>query len=263
MKAVIRYFSGSGNTRHVAEVIGQQLQDRGYTVSCGSIETGVIDLSPADLLVIGGPIMAGNVPELLIRWVLKEIPVVSRGTALVFTTSAGLQNANGVHSLTRKLVKKGYQVAGQPAFRMPRNYYFGRYQPTPAEEQLRLIKAIPSEVAQALAGMETSGQVSVPQGAGTVLTMDLMAELFSLIARGMGKKLTSFHDDCIGCGRCIRECPRQNIAARTGGGVLFQGKCMMCTRCLHGCPVHAIGYDRVKYEQYPGPEKLMRPGVPD
>jgi ferredoxin len=97
----------------------------------------------------------------------------------------------------------------------------------------------------------------VVKGTGKILSMDLMAELFSVIARSMGKKLTSFHDECIDCGRCIRECPQQNIVKRSGGGVVFQGKCMLCTRCLHGCPVHAIGYGGIKYEQYPGPEKLI------
>ena len=257
MKAVIKYFSGSGNTRHVAGVFGQKLQEQGYTVSCESIETGGLDLTPEDLLLIGGPIVAGNVPEKLIRWVLHEVPAVSGGKALVFTTSAGLENANGVHSLTRKLLKKGYQVVGQPVFQMPRNYYFGRYQPTPPEEQLRLVKAIPGEVARALEFMTAGSMPPVPQGAGKVLALDLMAELFSIMARGMGKKLTSFHDDCTICGRCIRECPQQNIAKRPGGGVVFQGKCMLCTRCLHNCPVHAIGYDGVKYEQYPGPVTLI------
>jgi len=263
MRAVIRYFSGTGNTRYGAELFAERLKGMGYSVSCESIETAGPILEEMDLLVIGGPVMAGNVPEQLIRWVLRSVPSVSRGDALVFTTSAGLENAHGVHSLARKLAKKGFRVVGQPVFEMPRNYYFGRYEPTPAEDQRRLAAELPGKVAGALADIG-NGSPPVPlQGKGKTLTQDLTAELFGLIARGMGKKFTSFPGDCIGCGRCIRECPRQNIRANPAGGVVFQGRCMLCTRCIHHCPAHAIGYGGVKYARYSGPpgrepEKVRR-----
>lgn len=253
MKAVIRYFSGTGNTRFVAEAFKRQLEDKGYSISCESIEGGGSAWEETDLLVIGGPIMAGNVPELLIRWVLREIPSVPQGDALVFTTSAGLENAHGVHSLARKLAEKGYRVVGQSLFQMPRNYYFGRYEPTPLEEQGRLFNAVSEDVAGEVGRLEGARAPVGLQGRGKVLSQDLMAELFSLMARGMGKKFNSFADDCTGCIRCIRECPRQNIEVKPGGGVVFRGRCMLCTRCLHNCPAHAIGYGGVKYTRYSGP----------
>jgi ferredoxin len=268
VKAVIRYFSGTGNTRFLANAFAVALQRKGYIINCSSIEDdqeaselGSLLAEDGSLLVVGGPIMAGNVPEKLIRWVLRTVPPSPGGKALVFTSSAGLENANGVHSLARKLAKKGYQVLDQPVFRMPRNYYFGRYHPTPPDEQLQMIQNVPAKVAATLAGVVDAGagsarEVPALQSTGKVLSLDLMAELFSLIARSMGRKFTSFHDECINCGRCIDSCPQKNIEKRAGGGVVFNGKCMLCTRCLHGCPVNAIGYDNVRYEQYRGPEGL-------
>jgi ferredoxin len=268
VKAVIRYFSGTGNTRFAANAIAAELQRKGYSVNCSSIEDdqeaselGSLLAEAGSLLVVGGPIMAGNVPEKLIRWVLRRVPPSTGGKALVFTSSAGLENANGVHSLTRKLARKGYQVLGQPVFQMPRNYYFGRYYPTPVDDQLQLIQRLPSKVAGALdvivdTAAGSAREEPVLQSASKVLSLDLMAELFSLIARSMGRKFTSFHDECINCGRCVDSCPQKNIEKRPGGGVVFHGKCMLCTRCIHGCPVNAIGYDEVRYEQYRGPEGL-------
>lgn len=256
MRAVIRYFSGTGNTRYAAELFAMQLKEMGYSVSCESIETAGKIREESDLLVIGGPIMAGNVPEKLIRWVLRSVTPVSRGNALVFTTSAGLENAYGVHSLSRKLVKKGFRMVGQPIFQMPRNYYFGRYESTPVEEQQRLVAELPGKIAHVLAGISNISEPLTLQGRGKTLMLDLTAELFSLIARGMGKQFTSFPEDCTGCGSCIRDCPQQNIRANPAGGVTFQGNCMLCTRCLHNCPAHAIGYGEVKHPLYPGPQGI-------
>ena len=256
MKAIIRYFSGTGNTRFVAEVFARQLAAGGYTVDCESIENGgSVREVPAngDLLIIGGPIMAGNVPEKLIRWVLREVSSVPQGEALVFTTSAGLENAHGVHSLSRKLDKKGYRIVGQPLFPMPRNYYFGRYEPTPREEQERLVSEVPGKVTEALAWLKEDRREFPLQGRGKVLAHDLMAELFSLMARGMGRNFTSFSTDCTKCGRCVRDCPQKKIEVKPGGGVVFCRCCMLCTRCLHNCPADAIGYGGVKYMRYSGP----------
>lgn len=106
MKAVIRYFSGTGNTRYIANAFAAELKKKGYSVNCSSIEDdqeawepGNLLAEAGSLLVVGGPIMAGNVPEKLIRWVLRKVPPRSGGKAFVFTSSAGLENANGVYSL--------------------------------------------------------------------------------------------------------------------------------------------------------------------
>jgi ferredoxin len=175
---------------------------------------------------------------------------------MVFTTSAGLENAHGVHSLSRKLVKKGYRIVGQPLFPMPRNYYFGRYEPTPQEAQERLVSEVPGKVTEALAWLNGDEGEFPLQRRGKVLSQDLMAELFSVMARGMGRHFTSFAADCTKCGRCVRECPQKNIEAKPGGGVVFGRRCMLCTRCLHNCPAGAIGYDGVKYIRYSGPPDL-------
>jgi flavodoxin len=61
VKAVIRYFSGTGNTRFVANAIAAALQRKGYIINCSSIEDdqeaselGSLLAEDGSLLVVGG-----------------------------------------------------------------------------------------------------------------------------------------------------------------------------------------------------------------
>jgi uncharacterized pyridoxamine 5'-phosphate oxidase family protein/NAD-dependent dihydropyrimidine dehydrogenase PreA subunit len=46
-------------------------------------------------------------------------------------------------------------------------------------------------------------------------------------------------DACIGCGRCMRNCPQQCITQGTPFSI-HQENCLHCGLCFEGCPVHAI-----------------------
>ncbi|MCU9815742.1 hypothetical protein [Paraclostridium sp. AKS73] len=50
------------------------------------------------MLIIGGPNYASNVPEKLLKWVVKNVPK-NKSNAIVYCTSAGTVNAHGVDSL--------------------------------------------------------------------------------------------------------------------------------------------------------------------
>jgi len=81
-----------------------------------------------------------------------------------------------------------------------------------------------------------------------IVSKDLFAELFSVMAKFMGKSYSA-NENCTLCMKCIRNCPQKNISARKGK-IVFGFDCMMCTRCIHDCPAHAIEYSRKTYRQY-------------
>ncbi|MBR3600310.1 MAG: 4Fe-4S dicluster domain-containing protein, partial [Lachnospiraceae bacterium] len=46
-------------------------------------------------------------------------------------------------------------------------------------------------------------------------------------------------DKCIGCSKCVKLCPTENIAME-GKKAKAGDRCTVCYRCVNACPVQAI-----------------------
>lgn len=242
MKVSIVYFSGTGNTAYISKLYENAFLAQGHEVQLLPIDKGGT-LEDHDLLLVGGPIYAGNMPDELIVWVRKNIPHANGKKALVFSTSAGLENAHGVKSIGKKLIKKDYVLLDMQTFEMPRNFYIEKYPPTPKEKQMEQLRAVGPKVLDSVNKLQEPSALAVNQ---SVLSIDLFADLFRIMARSMGGNF-KIGESCIGCGKCERECPKDNIRFISKA---YLNKCMMCTRCIHGCPVNAITYKGKTIEQY-------------
>lgn len=243
MKTVIAYFSGTGNTQAIALGYERVLKKAGHQVICQSIET-LKEIPDHDLLIIGGPIYAGNVPDELIIWMRRTVKLQQPGKkAIVFTSSAGLDNAFGVLSMGKKLIRKGYLVIDKSTFEMPRNFYIDKYDPTPDDVQSRQFEKAALGIHESVKLIDGGEGLEISQ---SVLMNDLLADVFRLMAKSMGKNF-SINDHCIGCGKCERNCPKQNIDFKEK---TYSNQCILCTRCIHNCPVNAIAYKGRFIDQY-------------
>lgn len=78
-------------------------------------------------------------------------------------------------------------------------------------------------------------------------------KVWPLIA-GMKIKAFKVSDACIGCGQCVRLCPRQNIRL-VDGRAKIGSNCAQCLGCLQYCPKSAISIGKItdKREHYHNP----------
>lgn len=243
MKILNIYFSGTGNTQAIARGYERAITKAGHSVVTSSIEK-LHEIPEHDFLIVGGPIYAGNMPDKLINWIRKKIPTNdSNKKAIVYSTSAGLLNANGVKSIGMKLIKKGYTLVDAPIFAMPRNFYIDKYDPTPEAIQKQQFEDAAAGILKSVSKLDLDTVFDMKE---SVIMIDLLADVFRLMAKSLGKSF-QITDKCIGCGKCEKNCPQHNIDFREK---LYSNKCMMCTRCIHNCPVNAITYKAKNIEQY-------------
>jgi ferredoxin len=243
MKTLILYFSGTGNTKAIAYGYEKAITKAGHSVILSSIEN-MHEIPEHDFLIVGGPIYAGNMPDKLINWIRKKLPAHgSNKKAIVYSTSAGLLNANGVKSIGTKLIKKGYTLVDAPTFEMPRNFYIDKYDPTPEPIQKQQFENAAAAILKSVSKMDVNAVLNLRE---SVIMIDLLADVFRMMAKSLGKSY-QITDQCIGCGKCEKDCPQQNIDYKNK---LYSNKCMMCTRCIHNCPMNAIVYKGKQIEQY-------------
>jgi ferredoxin len=243
MNVQIVYFSGTGNTKTIALGYERVLNRLGHNVLVSSIED-CVELGTHDVLIIGGPIYAGNMPDELITWVRKHIvEVKDHQKAIVFSTSAGLLNANGVKSIGKKLSKKGYSIVDTPTFEMPRNFYIDKYDPTPEDMQKLQFEKASEVILESIKNIDLNKDLVINE---SVIMIDILADVFRIMAKSMGKSF-AIDDTCIRCGKCEKNCPKQNINFKDKK---YDNKCILCTRCIHNCPVNAISYKNKKIQQY-------------
>lgn len=84
--------------------------------------------------------------------------------------------------------------------------------------------------------------------------------VFEQMSKVLGKtharrvKKFAANDDCVGCGTCVKVCPRGNIQL-VGKKPGFGSDCIGCLSCVQFCPQQAINIGRIteKRERYPNP----------
>lgn len=79
------------------------------------------------------------------------------------------------------------------------------------------------------------------------------SKAFSGMHAKRAKKFAA-NDDCIGCGTCVKICPRNNIQL-LDGKPSFGSNCIGCLSCVQYCPKAAINVGKIteKRERFPNP----------
>ena len=115
MKAVIVYFSKFGNTRRIAEVIGETMGQAGQTRVVSIEQLAAADLEGVDLVVMGNPTHAFSVPQ-AVRSVVASLPqgVLAGRSVAVFDTTVTFWPLRHLRA-SPKLLRRLRKLGGKPA----------------------------------------------------------------------------------------------------------------------------------------------------
>ncbi len=256
-KAIIYFFSGTGNTKIVAEEIMDELIALEINTEIFDIRmplTNVPNPNDYEYVGFGYPIHAFNTPQFLLKFI-KKLPEVKHIPTFIFKTSGEPFRFNNVSSwsLINKLKKKGFVPLLDEHLLMPYNIMF-RYPKEIAKymyiHNLKLAKVIAMKIIKQ--------ESYLPKYHFHTIIFMYMARLQWLGAKLNGPLIHVNKKICTKCGLCIKKCPSQNIRIKKGYPK-FDHLCTMCMSCATVCPVDAVrpgflnlwringGYDFKKY----------------
>lgn len=228
---MIFYFSGTGNSRGIAEIVAGRLGDR------------AVNMIGADPLAYEGkdaylgfvfPVYAYAAPEVMLKFAGRIAP----GNAYTFAI-ATFSNVTGEaleHFSSVLPLRSGYGI------KMPDNYpVLNKILDTKESTLQKLREAKPRleyVIGRLLAKAE---EIDTLRGEDAHRRTYELAPQFNERMRVTGPFWVE-KDRCVGCGVCEKMCPAGAIRLREGYPVWEKPDCYACMACLNRCPKEAIQF---------------------
>jgi len=236
----IYYFSGTGNTRCIAERLAARFNaGTSYSVVKRMEEVETVTVEPEEMIGIGFPIAAFSTYPVVFDF-LGKLPTVPDNPVFGFCTMGGASLIGIIDEVRHRVRKLGFTPAGFCEFRMPLNIFFSF---PDAFCRTRVMKAAQQadSFADALADGKTVWKRKLP---GSELIFLLADGLFRLTGTKLHQRLLKIRindEKCTRCGICMRKCPVGNITMDCR--ITVGNRCQYCLRCVAVCPhdaTHAI-----------------------
>lgn len=245
-KVAIVYFSGTGNTKYVADKMKSVIVRKGIEVDLINIEKDKIDPKLYNKIIIGGPVYVERYPEILLRY-LKENLSEYKGECMLYSTQAS-EGQTPVFQHAMKRIKK-VKVSYFDYIPMPNNFYNFMFKHCSKEKEVQLIKEASEKAEKAALEFCEGKTKSYDMPNNRVFLADFAYKLtYPFLRDFLLRKLKVDESKCINCGLCVRSCPAKSIKIQPK--LKINNKCTFCQRCIHSCPKNAFVYKDKPIIQY-------------
>lgn len=236
MNIVIFYFSGTGNSKYIAQLFSENLN-----CQCVNIEndTGFSEIiNNSDAISFCYPIYGSRPPRIMRDFVIKYKNCLSGKKLIIFCTQM-LFSGDGARSLTDSIKDIKYDVIYAEHFNMPNNinnfFLFPIYSDKKNEKCYVKARQKMDRVCA-----DIKKEIIVKRGFNIFSRLlGLTQGVFVPFIENMGKDGVFINNSCNGCGLCVGACPVDNLKLSEGKAAAL-GNCMMCYRCTNLCPQMAI-----------------------
>lgn len=247
---MILYFSGTGNSAYIARRVAELTGDSLISMNDRIQGHDFTDIETDNSLVFVVPAYAWRIPRVVEAWIDKTR---FRGNLQAyFIMNCGGNIGNAGKYIKKLCDRKKMTYMGVTGIIMPENYIALYEAPDKAKARQIVEKAEPLIMSAAeiihrgMAFSEHKYKVADRLNSSVVNSV-----FYQFIVKA--KKFRAL-DNCTGCGKCVKECPLNNI--RIADNKPVWGKnCTHCMACICKCPAEAIEYGKnsVGKERYQCP----------
>ncbi|SHI83873.1 Flavodoxin domain-containing protein [Desulfatibacillum alkenivorans DSM 16219] len=241
MKIAVLYFSATGNTKKMADVIEQSLAGLGaqvekIDVTVPSARRESMDFSGWDGVIFGAPIHSMRAPRVLREW-LQTLNGQGKKAAMYFTY--GGFHVHPCHYSTREiLAAAGFTVVASAEFLGAHTFNRGGWQAVPERPDASDF-AVAKDYAAAVYARFSGKDAGV---LGELEKTDMNEEFLDAIEGFRFKALTQLPTrngkECSLCMACQEQCPSGAMDAEKGEA--DPALCIACLGCLDACPEDAL-----------------------
>jgi ferredoxin len=254
----IVYASPAGTTRHVAQIVGTQLEKLGY-------EPEVFDLGKKDddlqlrselksgmndcCLWIGSPVYAGHALPSIMQFI-AELPLGKGNSAVPFVTWGAVTSGLALAEMGTILSEKSYTVLGGAKVGAVHSMMWQSDDPLggghpDADDDHMMEKLVQDVCTKLTAGPLTSLPLKTLNYQPEQV-QKMMQKVNMEVAKKMLPPLKLDDAACTKCGICEKECP--TFAITLAPYPRFGDACILCYNCVRLCEEGAIKSDLSQVE---------------
>ena len=245
------YFSGTGTTEKVvnslanavAEGLGAQRKD--YCFNQPKARQTELTFAPDDLVVLGVPVYAGRVPNLIMPYIKDMIH--GNGALAVPVVLYGNRNFDdGLMELRNLLRDNGFHPMAAAAVVGEHSFSTILGAGRPDTEDMALVAKLADEAAKKVQALTEAPEAVAVEGCDPIRPYYTPRDRNGEPIRDFLKAKPATHaDKCVKCGLCAKLCPMGSIDFEDFSNVA--GKCIKCCACVKNCPTGAKYFDHEGY----------------
>lgn len=235
---MIIYFTGTGNSKFVADFFADKLNDSIISINDVIKNNKTLSCESKTPYIIVAPIYAWRFP-LIVEEILQNAQL--KGNRTVYCVATMGENSGNTDKCLEKLfTAKGMRFKGFTGIAMQNNYLLMETMPdkTTVKEGINFILPKLEAVAEKIQrGDSLKKDDKTPFAALMTGVVNWGFNTFML-----KNQKYSVNERCTACGKCADICPTNNISINNKTAV-FDKNCMACFACLHHCPMEAINIE--------------------
>ncbi len=236
---MVIYYSGTGNSRYIAELLAVRLGDELVCANDYIKAEKRGEFCSEKPYVFVFPTYAWRVPRVFEDFYTQG--AFTGNTKAYFVMTCGDSIGSAGYFLEKLCQMQLMSYMGVYEVRMPENYV-ARFRVPSKEEQEKIIAAAERKIPIISKYIREQEDFPKPDGKqAAAFTTQVITPVFYLF--GVKDKGFRSTDRCTGCGECVRLCPLNNITLKEGRPA-YRGNCTHCMACISGCPAEAIEYKR-------------------
>jgi len=258
------YFSGTGNTKFIAELFSRQMETR-----CLSIEAEadfVREIKSSSTIAFCYPIYGSRVPRNMREFTAKYMSDLNGKKIIIFVTQMFF-SGDGARVFTDMFWDNAIEVIYAEHFKMPNNVsnilIF-------REQSRKKLQKYVTDAEVKMAEVCNDIRNGVVKKRGFSFFSQILGGIQGKSWQGNSKEIypdpssiefkaqtgVKIRKKCNACNLCVDLCPVMNLA-NVRGKITQRGNCIVCYRCVNNCPKRAITVMMLKIKprwQYKGIE---------
>lgn len=244
---LILYFSGTGNTKHIARLFADKMG-----AQCHSVEEDIAFdnlIQAHDTIAFCYPIYGSRVPLIMRKFVTKHMATLKGKKLIIFVTQVTF-SGDGARVLCDLFPEDHAEVIYAEHFFMPNNVcnfaLLRKVSDKNIQKRLELADAKMSRVCRNIkAGVvKKRGFPAMSRILGKIQGKPWAGDSRNAFAAEKTMEYKAKHGvrvdtDCTVCNICVECCPMRNLKNEQGK-IVHSDNCTVCYRCVNLCPQRAI-----------------------